>query len=508
MQRRIDVIEDVDDHYDLDLDHHHSSSSKIELFSQKMMNRLKLDQEYDPHDKDNDDHSRHYSSLSNPKENKNRGQKSDRANRAVVEQVLDSRTRMILLKMINNHLLYEVNGCISTGKEANVYHALSDWCPETGTQKNYAIKIYKSTILTFKSREKYVAAEFRYRKGYSKHNPRKMVQVWAEKELRNLKRLRTANIPCPEPHFLKSPVLMMDFIGDQKSGIPAPRLKDAIFANEAEAEALYYSLLKMMRTMFQECKLVHADLSEYNVLYDKGSLVIIDVSQSVEHDHPSALDFLRSDILNVISFFRSKHHIETVGLRTAFDFITTPSIKCTTTTSIDKYIHSMHAEERLKVEQEPDLQKRESEEAVFKDSYIPRTLDEVIDCERDIENRNDGEDLIYSKMLSLDIGDCSGGDDCSGDDDNYYSGSSGSGDTDVSDSYSDDCSVESDSDSDASLSISLDRLDIAVLTPEEKKAVRKENKAKVKSDKKEKRKTKLPKHVKKRKIASRKKGGG
>ena len=40
----------------------------------------------------------------------------------------------------------------------------------------------------------------------------------------------------------------------------------------------------------QACKLVHGDLSEYNVLYLRGKLQVIDVSQSVEHDHPQALE--------------------------------------------------------------------------------------------------------------------------------------------------------------------------------------------------------------------------
>jgi RIO kinase 1 len=41
----------------------------------------------------------------------------DKSDRATTEQVLDPRTRIILFKMIGRGLLYEVNGCVSTGKE-------------------------------------------------------------------------------------------------------------------------------------------------------------------------------------------------------------------------------------------------------------------------------------------------------------------------------------------------------------------------------------------------------
>jgi RIO kinase 1 len=41
----------------------------------------------------------------------------DKSDRATNEQVLDPRTRIILFKMIGRELIYEVNGCVSTGKE-------------------------------------------------------------------------------------------------------------------------------------------------------------------------------------------------------------------------------------------------------------------------------------------------------------------------------------------------------------------------------------------------------
>lgn len=50
------------------------------------------------------------------------------------------------------------------------------------------------------------------------------VQVWAEKEMRNLKRLVAAGIPAPAPVVIKNNVLVMDFLG--RGGWPAPRLRD------------------------------------------------------------------------------------------------------------------------------------------------------------------------------------------------------------------------------------------------------------------------------------------
>lgn len=77
--------------------------------------------------------------------------------------------------------------------------------------------------------------------------------------------------------------------------------------------------------MYNKCKLVHADLSEYNLLYLNSHVYVIDVSQSVEHDHPHALDFLRKDCANIKEFF-SKKAVATLSVKQLFDFITDPTI--------------------------------------------------------------------------------------------------------------------------------------------------------------------------------------
>lgn len=79
----------------------------------------------------------------------------DRSDRATTEQVIDPRTRMILFRLIQRNIFAQLEGCISTGKEANVYHAI------TSEGKSLAVKIYKTSILTFKDRDRYVNGEFR-----------------------------------------------------------------------------------------------------------------------------------------------------------------------------------------------------------------------------------------------------------------------------------------------------------------------------------------------------------
>jgi len=293
-----------------------------------------------------------------------RTQVRDKHDRATAEQVMDPRTRMILFKLLNRGLIQEINGCISTGKEANVYHAVSK-----NGEEEFAIKIYKTSILVFKDRDKYVSGEFRFRHGYCKHNPRKMVRTWAEKEMRNYLRMRNAGVPVPEPILLRSHVLVMRFCG--RDGWPAPKLKD-VELSTSKARELYRDCVVIMWRIYNQCRLVHADLSEFNILLQDGQLVIIDVSQSVEHDHPHSFDFLRKDCTNISEFFR-KRAVATMTVKELFDFITDQTI---TADNMEECLERIS--ERIKDRDFDAISAQEKiDEAVWQNTYIPKRLDEV-----------------------------------------------------------------------------------------------------------------------------------
>lgn len=222
--------------------------------------------------------------------------------------------------MYNNEVIEKLSSeVISSGKEANVYYSKGQV-----DHKEYAIKIYKTRVMQFKDREEYIRGEYRFRNKptHRRANPHKLIKLWAEKEFRNLNRLKEVFVRVPEPFIIRENILLMEFIG--KDGIPARRLRDVTLSTE-EYSQLYIEVLTIVRKMFLKAKLVHGDLSEYNMLYHNGELVIIDVSQTMEDNHPMAIEFLKRDLYNVNLFFKSKG-VLVFKLRSLFRFMTDQGI--------------------------------------------------------------------------------------------------------------------------------------------------------------------------------------
>ncbi|KAI1154541.1 RIO1 family-domain-containing protein [Nemania diffusa] len=411
----------------------------------------------------------------------------DKADRATSEQVLDQRTRMILYQMINRGVVSEIHGAISTGKEANVYGAVA--LGEDFAKVYRAVKVYKTAILSFKDRERYITGEHRFKAGADKGNNRKMVKLWAEKEFRNLRRIHSAGIACPEPIQLKLHVLVMGFLGDRK-GWAYPRLRDAnIPADEAEQtwSALYIQLLGIMRRLYQVCKLVHADLSEYNILYHDKQLYVIDVSQSVEHDHPRSLEFLRMDIKNTGDFFR-RQGVDTLADRVVFDFIIAPGGQVDEP-GLKEAIEQLYASRAESATDDKAVAEREVDNEVFRQQYIPQTLEQVYDIEKDAETigHGEGDKLVYRNLLADQVVLPKTADEQASEEDQSDEGASL------------DSEAESGEESD-------DESKFAKGPPRgkrfEDKDEKKSRKQATKEAKSEKRKEKMPKHLKKRLVAT------
>jgi RIO kinase 1 len=66
---------------------------------------------------------------------------------------------------------------------------------------------------------------------------------------------------------------------------------------------VFNEIIGMIETGYTKAGLVHADLSEYNILW-LGKPIVIDVSQAVLIGHDNAKKYLLRDIQNVINYFK------------------------------------------------------------------------------------------------------------------------------------------------------------------------------------------------------------
>lgn len=224
---------------------------------------------------------------------KARAREKDSERLRVEENVFDVPTLKVLYTLSNKGIIKALGGSISTGKEANVFYA-------EGDNRELAIKIYRMASSTFKAMDAYIMKDPRFTN--IRNNRRDIIFAWTRKEFQNLTRAKSAGIRVPEPLVAEKNILIMEFMGEGK--VPYPLLKNTHLENE-EAKIVYDKIVEYMRLLNKEANLVHADLSEYNILIDPADTtpVFIDMGQSVTLEHPNAREFLYRDVLNILRFF-------------------------------------------------------------------------------------------------------------------------------------------------------------------------------------------------------------
>jgi len=212
--------------------------------------------------------------------------------RAVMEEVFDRSTLMTIYDFLNKRTIDEIHGVVKAGKEARIY-----WGKDPDG-KELAIKIYLITSAEFKKGMlPYIEGDPRF--AHVRRDTRSLVYAWAQKEFKNLQRAHEVGVKVPQPIAVERNVLVMEFVG--KNGVSAPLLREVPLTNP---ERVYSRLLTYLRRLYRKGGLVHADLSEYNVMIWKGKPVIFDVSQAVPIEHPMSDQFLRRDLENVYRYFK------------------------------------------------------------------------------------------------------------------------------------------------------------------------------------------------------------
>lgn len=212
----------------------------------------------------------------------------------VREDVFDEVTLLALYKLVHKKWLSLIGGSISTGKEANVFYGERDGAA-------IAIKIYRIRTANFTTMSSYVTGDRRF--SHVKKAKKDLIFAWTRKEFSNLVRARDAGIAVPEPIVWDRNILIMSFIGEDE--IAYPQLRNVILEDPA---AIYETITNTIDILYKKAELVHADLSEFNILYGDQPY-FIDMGQSVTRDHPRALQFLMRDIRNVNRYFKNRCEI-------------------------------------------------------------------------------------------------------------------------------------------------------------------------------------------------------
>jgi len=210
----------------------------------------------------------------------------------VLEEVFDRSTLMTVYDFLNKGTIDRIFGAVKAGKESKLY-----W----GKDKNgkaLAIKIFLTISAEFKRGGMIPYIEGDPRFAHIKRDTRSLVYAWAQKEFKNLMQATEAGVRVPKPIDVSHNVLIMEFIGE--NGVSAPLLRETEVKNPRR---VYNQVLTNVKRLYQRAKLVHGDLSEYNVMIWKNQPILFDVSQAVPLEHPMAYQLLRRDLENLNRYF-------------------------------------------------------------------------------------------------------------------------------------------------------------------------------------------------------------
>ena len=106
------------------------------------------------------------------------------------------------------------------------------------------------------------------------------------------------DVSIPKPVAISRHALVMEFLsGDQ--------LNRVILSDPQECLEI---ILGEVRKTYEK-GIIHADLSEFNVIVTEDDLRIIDWPQAIDIKHQNAAELLESDISNILRFFKRRYRI-------------------------------------------------------------------------------------------------------------------------------------------------------------------------------------------------------
>jgi len=195
--------------------------------------------------------------------------------------------------LVKANLLEAFGKPLGVGKEADVYDALM---PEG---RRVAVKFHRLGRTSFR--------QTRRKRGYIAERQHiswlYQSRLAAQKEFEALKLVHSHGVSVPEPIQQNRHAVVMGMIEGSE-------LVDCV--EIPEPQNVLNEVLLNLRKAYLEAWVIHADLSEFNVVIQPDwHVLIIDWPQYVRKDHPNAEQLLRRDVRNMVRFFQRKFKTKT-----------------------------------------------------------------------------------------------------------------------------------------------------------------------------------------------------
>jgi RIO kinase 2 len=203
--------------------------------------------------------------------------------------------------LVKANVLEAFGKSLGVGKEADVYGALAP------KNKQVAVKFQRLGRISFRQTQR--------KRGYTKEHAGWLFQsrLAAEKEIDALRILYSRGVAVPEPISQNRHVIVMGMI----EGTMLAELRTI-----QKPERTLKEILRNIRKAYLKAGLIHADLSEYNIIIKPDAhILIIDWPQYVTKEHPNAELLLTRDIKNTLQYFSRKRMLK-VRVKEALDYVT------------------------------------------------------------------------------------------------------------------------------------------------------------------------------------------
>lgn len=211
-------------------------------------------------------------------------------------------------------------GVLKTGKEADV-HLLRRAVPGTDgmlvAAKRYRSpehRMFHRDAGYLQGRRVRRSRETRAMAGRTGFGRDLLAGQWARAEFAALATLWTAGVPVPYPVSVEDTEVLLEFVGSGTAA--APRLAQ-LRPDADELADLWAQLGEALRGLARQ-GLTHGDLSAFNVLVDRGRLVLIDLPQVVDVvGNPFGPSYLGRDVDRITEWFAARGLPDAVAARDA-----------------------------------------------------------------------------------------------------------------------------------------------------------------------------------------------